>query len=206
MQVKHLLHVWMSGGDEESIAARRGLEEKIDSYAAGELEHAAEAISCIWEFSNGEDTVLYDPSGVVSSSKRTSAISANVLKFTGCDLRPSLIKSIKEGYLFGRKYWVKRSREGDVEPIYFSSGVIWVDFDAGESLRLGSLKQLSGVVLGCHLGCGDHLDENDEDEDSDYENDAEKPVGQVSQEIERGSEQETEQKPFSVLKFGSSVT
>ena len=152
MQVKHLLHVWMSGGDEESIAARRGLEKKIDSYAAGELEHAAEAISCIWEFSNGEDTVLYDPSGPVSSSKRTSNV--DVLKFTGCDLRPSLIKSIKEGYLLDRKYWVKRSREGDLEPIYFSSDVIWVDLDAGESLRLWVIEATERCSVRASFGVG----------------------------------------------------
>ena len=134
MQVKRLLDVWTSGGNEESRAARKGLEENIDSYPAGELEHDAEAISCVWEFSNKEGPFLHDPSGPASSSKRSSKVSANIMKFTGCDLRPRLVKSIKEGYLLDRKYWVKRSRKGDVEPIYFSSGVVWVDLDAGESL------------------------------------------------------------------------
>jgi hypothetical protein len=73
---------------------------------------------------------------------------------------------------------------------------------------LGSLKHLSCIVLGCHLGSGGHLDEKDNDEYieySDYENDVEKADEPVSQKIERNSEQKDEQKLFSVLKFGSSV-
>lgn len=73
----------------------------------------------------------------------------------------------------------------------------------------GLLKQLSCVVLGRHLGCRGHLNQKDEDEDtenSDYESDAGKTVEPVSREIERGSEQNGQQKLFSVLKFWSSVT
>lgn len=37
-------------------------------------------------------------------------------------VKTALIKSIREGILFDRKYWAKRSKTGDVlKPIYFSS-------------------------------------------------------------------------------------
>jgi len=37
-------------------------------------------------------------------------------------VKTALIKSIREGVLFDRKYWVKHSKAGDIlKPIYFSS-------------------------------------------------------------------------------------
>ena len=41
MQVNHLLSTWLSGSETESSrTVREKLEQKIDSYAAGELDHA----------------------------------------------------------------------------------------------------------------------------------------------------------------------
>ena len=136
MQVKRLLDVWLSGNQEESRAVRKGLEEKIDSYAAGELEHAAETFSCMWEASTEEGPAFSDSSSLLDfgfSSRRTSEIPVGVAKFAGYDMRLPLIKSIKEGYLLDRMYWVKRSREGEVEPIYFSSAIVWANLDGGKS-------------------------------------------------------------------------
>ena len=46
LQVGHLLSKWLSGV-EESKAIREKLEEKIDSYGEGKLDHAVDAILCI---------------------------------------------------------------------------------------------------------------------------------------------------------------
>ena len=144
------MHIWLSGSEEESGAVRKGLEEKIDRYAAGELGHAADAISCIWAVSNEDGLSFSDSpspsrpsgsSGLASSLMRASTTSVAVAKtFLGCDIRGPLIKSIKEGYLLDRKYWVRRSREGAVEPIYFASTVAWADVDGGESPHPGAIE------------------------------------------------------------------
>ena len=135
IQVKHLLSVWLSGIEEESNAVRKGLEEKIDGYAAGELKHAADAISCIWEISNKEDLVLPGSPSSASHSNKNSSISTGVVEFAGCSMRLPLIRSIREGSLFDRKYWARKSREGLIGPIYFSSAVVWADVGVGESLN-----------------------------------------------------------------------
>ena len=53
-------------------------------------------------------------------------------RFAGYDMKPSLIKSIKEGYLLDRKYWARRSRGGATEPIYFSGTVASANLDTCE--------------------------------------------------------------------------
>lgn len=155
MQVNHLLSIWLSGG-EESKAIRDRLEEKIDSYGAGKLDHAVDAILCIWEVSNKEEPAIPDFSRSLSRSARTSTTSISAVRFTGCSIRPSLVKSIKEGHLFDRKYWAKKSRGGRIEPIYFSSaatGAELIGFDACESpshgdacgVKLSSIGAAPGI-------------------------------------------------------------
>lgn len=154
MQVNHLLNVCLSGG-EESKAVREGLEEKIDSYGAGKLDHAVDAVLCIWEISNEEKEETDTLSGSLSRSAKTSTISLGAGKFTGCNIRSALIKSIKEGHLLDRKYWAKRSR-GGIEPIYFSSAATCAEllgFDAceqslhrnGQSTKMCSIGAASGI-------------------------------------------------------------
>lgn len=125
-QVNHLLAIWLSGSGEEPETVREKLDEKIDSYAAGELEHAVDVISSIWKISNQDKPVPSDPTSHPPPFLRSSHAD------TGCngstagqrdDMQYSLIKSIQKGHLLDRKYWARRSREGALEPIYFSSTV-----------------------------------------------------------------------------------
>jgi hypothetical protein len=118
--VNHLLGVWLSGSEEESRAVRGRLDEKIDSYAAGGMEHAVDAMSSILEISNKEGPV---PSGPAPRPPSFSWFWSPCAKPKEGIVRTSLVKSIQEGYLLDRKYWTKRSREGVIEPIYFSSTV-----------------------------------------------------------------------------------
>ena len=134
MQVNHLLNIWLSGNGKESRAVRWELERKIDSYAAGELEHAVDAMTFIWDISNKEGPVPSEPTSPPDVPK-TSRRSWNIT-----EMRRSLVKSTKEGCLFDRKYWARRSRKGRIEPIYFSDAMCLGELsclDSSESLYPG---------------------------------------------------------------------
>ena len=111
MEVIHLLSIWLSGSGEESKAIRKKLDEKIDSYAAGELEHAEEAISSIWDLARKKEPLPPIPKGERESPKPTPETGVQV----------SLINSMSRGSLLNRKYWARRSRGGSMRPIYFPS-------------------------------------------------------------------------------------
>lgn len=116
MQVIRLVSVWLSGGEEESETLHKKLDEKLDRYAAGEFEHAAEAISSIWDLSRKMETFPSIPQGQGGWGKRKGGQRPD-------DMRASLIKSIQGGSLFHRKYWAKRSRGGNICPVYFPSAI-----------------------------------------------------------------------------------
>lgn len=129
MQVNYLLGVWLSGSEEESKSVRDKLDEKIDSYAAGRLGHAADVILSIWGISNQGQTPFGPPPRESMTFLERLELT---MRFTSCNMRHLLIKSIKEGYLLDRKHWARRSREGAIEPIYFGT-LAQVDLDTCES-------------------------------------------------------------------------
>ena len=110
----HLVSIWLSGGGEESEAVHKKLDEKIGSYATGELEHAAETVSLIWGLSRQKETLPPISRGR-RKPRRFSQLERN--------MQTSLITSIQEGSLLRRKYWARRSRGGSVSPVYFPSAV-----------------------------------------------------------------------------------
>lgn len=153
-QVNHLLSALSSGSEEESKTIREKLEQKIDCYSAGGLDHAVDVISSVWEASNKERSTTGGTEGTSPPSvpplsplcSWISAITSNVTTFDGCDMRLQLIKSIREGYLFDRRYWARRSREGVIEPIYFSEDVIRAELtclDGCKLLRSGSCQSVN---------------------------------------------------------------
>lgn len=121
---------------------REKLDRKIDGYSAGELDHAVDVISSVWEASNKEGSTTggtEETSTPSVSSWFSSFFGSPQTTFSGCDMRLQLVKSIKEGCLFDRRYWA-RSRTGAIEPIYFSEDVIWAELtclDARKLLRPG---------------------------------------------------------------------
>lgn len=137
MQVNHLLNIWLSGSEKHSKAVREGLEQKIDDYAAGELDHAVDAMSSIWEISNEEGTIPFATAPPSGGPKGFLWGFPDFFELPGCKIQHLLIKSIKEGYFLDRKYWARRSREGGIEPVYFSVAVVRM-----ESLCLGSSELL----------------------------------------------------------------
>ena len=112
MQVIYLLSVWLSESEEGSGALHKKLDEKIDSYAAGELEHASETISAIWDMSRKNEASPPIPRG-----RRDSGLSI------APHIRASLVRSIRGESLIHRKYWARRSRGGNISPIYIPNAV-----------------------------------------------------------------------------------
>ena len=51
MQINHLGSVRFDGDEEVTKKLCDQIDEKVDAYAAGDLEHAAEAMSLLWEAS-----------------------------------------------------------------------------------------------------------------------------------------------------------
>jgi len=123
MQVVHLVSVWLSGG-EESKALHQKLDEKIDRYAAGELGHAAETVSSIWDLTRKKKAlppILKRKSGSFLNDLLSGLWIPRQREHE--DMRASLAKSIQGGSLLHRKYWARQSRGGTICPIYFPSVV-----------------------------------------------------------------------------------
>ena len=85
--MNHLLGLWLLGNENESETVREGLDAKIDSYAAGKLEHAVDTILSIWETSNKEGVA---PSASVTPpglrGRTSSAPPHSTLQGTTCGL------------------------------------------------------------------------------------------------------------------------
>ena len=137
IQVNHLLGVWLYGDEKESKAVREGLDEKINAYAAGELEHAVDAMLSIWETSNKEGPAPSIPAAPSTSSLTLPRPSSGLVRpqFYGYNMRTPLIKSIQEGSLLDRKYWARQSREGKIVPVYFPRLVSETKLKSRESPR-----------------------------------------------------------------------
>ena len=209
MQVEHLLSVPSSGSNETPKTIRKSLDEKIASYAAGELKHAREAVSLIWESSRKpqatgipSDTDLSLP--VAYMGLRKSGLGATLRKLR---VRFSLIKSIQGKSLLYRRYWARTSQGGRICPIYFPNAVpssVSSQVTTREwRYTLESMSILNQTVIEClntragRLG-GD--EEHEFSEDSDCQSERELKGGTVTGNAGAGC---GEQKLLPVLKIGS---
>jgi hypothetical protein len=119
LQVNHLRYVWSSGSSEESKTLHKNLDKKIDSYAAGELKHAAEAISSIWNLSRKKEAIPC----ITPADDKEECIMNPEAEEREKNMRTSLIKSIQGRPLLFRRYWARKSRGGSVCPVYFPSAM-----------------------------------------------------------------------------------
>ena len=118
--------------DSTAEATRVGVEKKIDSFAEGGLGHATGILSGLWEIANkdGDIKAPSNPSlaaspppqrhtGMLTSHAKATQV-ANPAHWLY--VKTALIKSIRKGVFFDRKYWARYSKTGDVlKPVYFSS-------------------------------------------------------------------------------------
>ena len=118
LQVNYLLCIWSSGSGEESKRLHKNLDEKIDSYVAGELKHASEAVSSIWTLSRKKEATrcAYNKNEFIPQASSEDGEQEH-------NTRTSLIRSIQGRPLLHRRYWARGLRGGSVCPVYFPSAV-----------------------------------------------------------------------------------
>jgi len=124
--IEQLAFVWMEDPTMEVI--RASVDKKIDRFIEGELGHATEMLSALWDIANTEGEVE-GPSNTESTP--TSAQTPTLL----ASVKTALIESIRRGVFFDRKYWARHSKAGKVlKPVYFSSTIM-----KDKSLQLNKL-------------------------------------------------------------------
>ena len=64
LYANHLAYTWME--DSTAETTRISVAEKVDSFAEGELEHAKDILSALWEIAN-KDTDVKPPEGTSST-------------------------------------------------------------------------------------------------------------------------------------------
>jgi len=73
VQVIHLASVWFRGGEESAERLGERIDEKVDSYANGELDHAMEAMTFLWELSRkGDESSVPSPIPVLEATPPVS--------------------------------------------------------------------------------------------------------------------------------------
>jgi hypothetical protein len=152
--------VWVR--DSTAETTRAGVNQKIDVFVEGGLEHASEIILALLEIVNKAPPPP-PPIPAVRSSW-CCLLSGVVLK---CLFHPqagpscipewspvnaALIKSIRKGVFFDREYWARHSNTGDLfKPVYFSSAIM---NDKAQQLEICMSKLIScrGDVLSLPSG------------------------------------------------------
>jgi len=67
LYIDQLVSVWME--DSTTEATRIGVDEKIDSFYEGDLEHTAEVLSALWEIVNKDGDITPPSSTSLSVSR-----------------------------------------------------------------------------------------------------------------------------------------
>lgn len=116
----------------------------IDAHFRGELEHTADTLSLLWQTANqvgGNTTtsdskpsvrllLIYPGVGANSDFRQPKHISSPV---GWNNLQTAMMKSIREGVFFDRKYWARHSRNGNgLKAVYVSSIIIDSGLEACE--------------------------------------------------------------------------
>ena len=137
LYVNQLATVWINDSTTETTSA--SFDKKIDSFVKGDLEHATEMLSTLWEIMNEDGDIIAPsntPPGVSLFWPYLPLCCAGMLTSHGqtiqvaspahwASVKIALIKSIRKGVFFDRKYWARHSKAEDVlKPVYFSSIVM----------------------------------------------------------------------------------
>ena len=163
LYIDQLAHAAME--DSTMATTRASVNKKVHSFVEGDLEHATEVLSALWEIANkGGD--------IGSPANTLSAVSvASVLMYAVWECSPhrqitqvksparwaavktALIKSIREGVFFDRKYWARNTKSGDVlKPVHFSSAIMG---DRSHQLDKCASKFRCGAAEALNPGSGE---------------------------------------------------
>ena len=113
------------------------IEEKIESFVEGDLEHAAEMVSALWKVfvkdgdvqppsSNATPVSPPRPFPPLMQTLNPHDQVVQVKSPARWDaVKIALISSIRTGVIFGGKYWARHSHARDMlKPVYFSSTIM----------------------------------------------------------------------------------
>ena len=143
LYVEQLAHVWMEDPTETTSTR---IDKKIESFVEEGLKHATETLSALWEIANKDcDVKAPTKAPTKTPAKTLSAVSLFLYPSPPRPIIPTLdhqttqvtspehlssvntalIKSIRKGVFFDRKYWARHSKAGDaLKPVYFSSAIM----------------------------------------------------------------------------------
>ena len=134
LYANQLASVWME--DSTTETTRASFDEKIDSFIIGQLEHATQMLTALWEIVNKDGDIIAPSNATPTVSLSSSCLLPScTIMLTSYNqvvqvaspahwatVKLALIKSIGKGVFFDRKYWARQSNAGDVlKPVYFSS-------------------------------------------------------------------------------------
>ena len=111
------------------------LNNKIDCYADGDLDHTVDTMTLLWKHSmargpppsGGPDEDMVSHISPLTSfftvtDPETHLQPSPVTAKLNWDVEIALIKSIRKGVFFDKKYWTRQSKTGSaLRPVYFSS-------------------------------------------------------------------------------------
>ena len=154
LYIQQLAYIWME--DSTTETARASVEKKIDSFVEDGLEHATEMLSALWEIVN-KDGDIKAPANTSSAVSQFQCCLLPRVMLTSHhqatqatspahwdSVKTALIRSIRKGVFFDRKYWARRIKTGDVlKPIYFSSTIME---DKSEQLSKRALRFGQGFI------------------------------------------------------------
>ena len=119
----------------------KDIDKKMHCYANGELDHAMDTMTLLWKLSKGTISSSNRPRKVSHVSPLTRSFTVTNLGTHPQPDPPStpanwervemaLIKSIRQGAFFDKRYWTRQSKTGRaLRPVYLSSII------AGERLQ-----------------------------------------------------------------------
>ena len=136
MHSNHLASVLSRADEKSSKDLCERIDERIDHYANGDLDHAVDAVTLLWKLSMAGGPLPPSPEfegepDSPLSSHSPSSPRIDVPSLANCKLVESaLIKSLRTGRFFDRRYWTRHPKTAKtLRPIYISSIV------AGDKLR-----------------------------------------------------------------------
>lgn len=150
-------------------------QEKIDGFLKGELDHAVELLTTLQKMADDDGNIKAISGAPLNISTPVTWVPSPChWKF----VETALIKSIRKGIFFDRKYWARYSKIGDgFKPVHFSS-IIMND-------KTQQLDQLVRYVR----------------KSMDFESDCEEDSRKISEKSE--GEDEMEEHPRAVFLLGS---
>lgn len=118
--------MWLE--DPTTETTRTSVEKKVCSFVKGELDHAMETLSTLWEIVSKDKDMTAPTSGdtkltVGSFSPFRAARLASPARWTS--VRRALVESIRNGVFFDGEYWVRYTKAANsLKPIYFSNMIM----------------------------------------------------------------------------------